>query len=56
MTKYTYEEITNDFGNKVVKRTDENGLVVWIPIDSANSDYQQYLNPVEHLTEIIPGE
>ena len=58
MTKPIYEEITNDSGNKVIKRTDADGKVWWIPTDPANSDYQRYLrwlenpNEVEHLTEI----
>jgi hypothetical protein len=47
--KYTYEVIQEQ---KIVLRTDENGDVVCIPINEANSDYQRYLNPVEHLTEI----
>ena len=40
----TYEEITTEFG-KVIKRTDGDGKVWWIPTDPANSDYQRYLNP-----------
>jgi hypothetical protein len=40
---YTYEHIDNEDSGKTIKRTDENGLVVWIPIDLANSDYQTYL-------------
>ena len=39
----TYEEYTNDFGNKYIARTDEDGKVHWIPTDLANSDYQAYL-------------
>jgi hypothetical protein len=57
--KYTYEEIiTESFTgeNKILKRTDENGTVWWIPLDPANSDYQAYLNPVEDSTEILPSE
>jgi hypothetical protein len=49
----TYEEYTNDFGNKYIARTDDDGKVSWIPTDLANSDYQAYLNkdnPVEHFT------
>ena len=43
--KYTYEVITDELStNQTIKRTDENGLVVWIPCDPANSDYQAYLN------------
>ena len=54
MTKSIYEEITTELGNVVIKRTDADGSVWWIPTDPCNSDYQAYLNPdkVEHLTEI----
>ena len=47
MTKY---EETED----CVFRTDEDGKTWSIPKDTANSDYQAYLNKdkVEHLTEI----
>ena len=48
----TYEEYTTEFGSKFIKRTDEDGKIWWIPCDPFNSDYQAYLNPVEHLTEI----
>jgi hypothetical protein len=44
--KYIYEEITTESftgTNTVLKRTDEEGKIVWIPIDPANSDYQRYL-------------
>ena len=54
--KYTYEKITNDFGIDLIKRTDETGLISWIPIDEANSDYQAYLNPeAEQSTLIAPA-
>ena len=43
--KYTYEVIINELTqSETIKRTDENGLVAWIPIDPANSDYQAYLD------------
>jgi len=42
--KFTYEEMTNDFGAKVIKRIQADGLETWIPTDPANSDYQAYLN------------
>ena len=60
---YTYEVIEIDQIISSIKRTDENGLISWIPIDGGNSDYQAYLNreseqstPIvgEHLTKIIP--
>jgi hypothetical protein len=41
--KYTYEEIINGLGEKLIKRTDEIGNVSWIPTDEANTDYQAYL-------------
>jgi hypothetical protein len=43
--EYTYELITDDFGNEVVKRNDGDGVTTWIPKDPANADYQRYLNP-----------
>ena len=51
--KYTYEEITDDFGSKIIKRTDETGFVAWIPIDEGNSDYASYLNPEAALSTPI---
>ena len=42
--KPTYEEITTDMGNKVIKKTDVDGMEYWIPLDPANSDYQAYLD------------
>lgn len=49
--KYTYEIIELPLGN-VLLRSDG----AYVPFDEANSDYQAYLNPVEHLTEILPTE
>ena len=45
MTKPIYEEITQENGITVIKRTDVDGQVWWIPTDPTNSDYQRYLNP-----------
>jgi hypothetical protein len=45
MTQSTYEEVTTELGNTVIKRTDADGSVWWIPTDPTNSDYQRYLNP-----------
>ena len=57
--KYIYEEITNESPtgiSKIIKRTDENNFVAWIPMVESNSDYQRYLeyladNPDETLAE-----
>jgi hypothetical protein len=47
----TYEIVKNSFDQDILKRTDEDGKVWWIPMDEANSDYQRYLNPeAEHFT------
>ena len=57
MTKPIYEEITNEFGNKVIKRTDADGKVWWIPTDPTNSDYQRFLNPeAEQSTPMVADE
>ena len=49
--KYTYEiEIGELSKVEVLKRTDENGIVSFIPMDEANSDYQAYLASLEAPT------
>jgi hypothetical protein len=56
---YIYEKLTGLRGDVCIKATNEN-MVLLIPTDPANSDYQRYLrwlenpNEVEHLTEIVP--
>ena len=52
-----YEIIeANELNSKMIKRTDEDGKVWWIPVDEANSDYQRYLNPeAEQSTPILPA-
>lgn len=44
----TYEIIENELGGKVIKRTDKDGHVWWIPFDEGNSDYQWYLRWLEN--------
>jgi hypothetical protein len=44
---HTYEVITQNT-NTIIKRTDENDVVSWIPTDPANSDYQAYLKWLEN--------
>jgi hypothetical protein len=53
---YTYEIIKHELNqSETIKRTDENGLIAWIPTDLANSDYQRYLNPeAEQSTPNLP--
>jgi hypothetical protein len=54
---YTYEVIKLDLGGEVLKRTDAEGVISWIPMVETNSDYQRYLNPeAEHFTPIVLDE
>ena len=43
-----YEVVENENG-PVIKGTDTEGKVWWIPADIANSDYQTYLASLENL-------
>ena len=45
MTQYIEQE-------HAILKENEDGSISLIPKDAANADYQAYLNPVEHLTEI----
>ena len=50
-----YTEVTTMFGKTIIQY-EENGFLVSIPMDEANSDYQAYLNkdkPVEHFTPMV---
>jgi hypothetical protein len=49
--KPIYEEITNDLGATLIKRTDADNKVWWIPCDPANSDYQAYLNKDKEIAD-----
>jgi hypothetical protein len=40
----TYEVITDSYG-ETIKRTNADETVTWIPTDTTNADYQNYLNP-----------
>jgi hypothetical protein len=46
--KPTYEEVKSIFGEVCIKATYENGVVLLIPTDPANSDYQRYLKWLEN--------
>lgn len=41
-----YEVIETD-KSPILKRTDADGTIWWIPLDPANSDYQEYLKSLE---------
>jgi hypothetical protein len=52
-----YEEYTTEFDVKLIKRTNEDGTLSFIPMDEANSDYQRYLNPeAKQSTPIVINE
>ena len=40
-------EIIEDETGSVIKKTDTDGKIWWIPTDPANSDYQRYLRWLE---------
>ena len=55
--KPIYEEVETSVGSIVIKRTDADGQVWFIPTDPANSDYQRYLNPeAEQSTPMISAD
>jgi hypothetical protein len=58
MTKPIYEIIETPSGTKVVNALYEDGRLLSIPMDEANSDYQAYLNKdkAEQSTPMIPGD
>ena len=51
-----YTQATNADGIQFIVRDNADGTETWIPCVETNSDYQAYLNPVEHLTEIPTKE
>lgn len=38
-----YEIVMTDLGSEILKATDPDGVVWWIPIDPTNADYEAYL-------------
>jgi hypothetical protein len=53
MNDFTYEKVSNEFGNEIIKRTDKNDYVLWIPLDATNSDYIAYLASLDEST-VLP--
>lgn len=47
--KYTYVELEEGF---MIKRTDENGEIAYVPKDPANSDYQAYLKSLNETNTL----
>jgi hypothetical protein len=52
----TYTEITDSNLAGTIIRHNEDGTDTYIPMVAGNADYEFYLNPVEHLTEIPTKE
>jgi hypothetical protein len=42
----TYKEITNAMDEVLIERV-RNGVITWIPVNEANSDYQEYLETLK---------
>jgi len=42
-----YEVIKQEHAEDVIKKTDAEGKIFWIPVDEANSDYQAYLESLK---------
>lgn len=51
----TYEIKQDISGNDYLEMTTPDGVVSFVPMVAGNADYEAYLNPVEHLTEIVPS-
>lgn len=47
--KYIYEELEEGF---MIKRTDENGEVAYVPINPDNRDYQVYLASLDEASTL----
>ena len=54
--KPIYEEVKTANDKKVIKRTDADGSIWWIPMDESNSDYQAYLNKDKPQTPAVIDE
>ena len=53
----TYQLVNDLEGNtSTIKFTDDNGQVIFIPLDEANTDYQEYLEWVAEGNEPEPAE
>ena len=52
-----YEIVKDGLGNDCITGTTDDAVVLWIPADPANSDYQRYLNPeAEQSTPMVSDE
>lgn len=53
--KYTVKETIE--GIEYIEAITDDGVIMFIPKDEANSEYQRYLNPqAEHLNGILPAD
>jgi hypothetical protein len=49
-----YEIVETENQSTMLKATDEEGKVFWIPMVEGNSDYQAYLNKDKPQIEVTP--
>jgi hypothetical protein len=43
MKKILYLELTGSMGEKIISKNTPDGITSFVPIDEANTDYQEYL-------------
>ena len=51
----TYEIKQTLDGVDYLEMTSADGTISIVPMVAGNADYENYLNPVEHLTQIVPA-
>jgi len=50
MNEFMYEVVMTLSDTEVLKKTDANGVIFWIPMDESNSDYIAYLESLNDNT------
>jgi hypothetical protein len=48
-----YELIEDEKGSQIIKRTNKDKTITWIPLNESNADYQEYLNPNEAASKPV---
>jgi hypothetical protein len=48
---FVYEVFETEFGSATIKRSNLNGEILYIPNDSNNKDYQEYLESINDDSE-----
>ena len=48
----TYELITPEFADQYIRMTEDDGTIRFVPINPANSDYQEYLKSLDEANTL----